>query len=158
MRYLLDTNIVSKLFDKSVNGHLRVREKIASLKDEDEVAVSVLTLYELEYGLANAPDELREMVREKIDKVKSRFHIVPILIDGAARFGRLKKNLKDRRSLDSARIHLHNVDLILAATSLSGDWTLVSTDTIYSDITAIEPDLRVEDWLTPPQDSGHEPP
>ncbi len=48
MRYLLDTNVVSQLFDKSAKGHVPIRAKIASLEDDDEVAISVLTLYELE--------------------------------------------------------------------------------------------------------------
>jgi len=152
MKYLLDTNVVSKLFDKSANGHLRIREKIASLKDEDEVAVSILTLYELEYGLANAPEELRDVVQEKIQQVRARFQVVPIVTAGAARFGKLKKALKERRSLDKARIHLHNVDLIFAATCLADGWTLVSVDTIYSDMVAIEPDLQIENWLTPQQE------
>lgn len=151
MRYLLDTNVVSKLFDKSAEGHLQIRERLASLEEGDEVAVSILTLYELEYGLANAPEEQREVVKRKIDKVKTRFQTVPVVAAGAARFGKLKKALKGRRSLDQTRIHLHNVDLILAATCLADDWTLVSSDTIYSDIAAIEPDLRAEDWLSESQ-------
>ncbi len=101
MKYLLDTNIVSKLFDKSAEGHIRIRKKIAALNEEDEVAVSILTMYELEYGLANAPEERKEVVRQKIEKVKTHFQTLPIAPEGASRFGELKKALKARRSLDT---------------------------------------------------------
>ncbi|MCP4675590.1 MAG: type II toxin-antitoxin system VapC family toxin [Deltaproteobacteria bacterium] len=151
MKYLLDTNIVSKLFDKSAEGHIRIREKIATLNEADEVAVSILTLYELEYGLANAPAERKEVIRKKIEKVKAHFQTLPIAPEGASRFGELKKALKERRSLDKTRIQLHNVDLILATTCLADGRTLVSVDTLYADVVAIEPDLLVENWLTPPQ-------
>ena len=152
MRYLLDTNVVSKLFDKSAEGHVRIREKIASLEEEDEVAISVLTLYELEYGLANAPEERQAVVQQKVEKAKAQFEIVPIAIAGASQFGKLKKALRDRRSLDRTRIQLHNVDLVLAATALADGWTLVSSDTIYAEVLEIERTLRLENWLEPPQD------
>ncbi len=151
MKYLLDTNIVSKLFDKSAEGHIRIRKKIATLKEPDEVAVSILTLYELEYGLANAPEERKEVVRQKIEKAKTHFQTLPIAPEGASRFGELKKALKARRSLDKTRIQLHNVDLILAATCLADGRTRVSVDTVYADVVAIEPELLVENWLKLPQ-------
>lgn len=56
MIYLLDSNTISDFYDKGSVNHPKILNKIAKLKDTDNVAISVLTLYELEYGLANAPD------------------------------------------------------------------------------------------------------
>lgn len=70
MKFLLDTNIVSKLYDKTAAGHLEIRKRIATLNESDELAISVLTLYELGYGLANAPEDKKDVVRQKVEQVQ----------------------------------------------------------------------------------------
>ena len=55
MNYLLDSNTVSDLYNKASLQHGSVRNRLAALTDKDNVYVSVLTLYEMEYGYANAP-------------------------------------------------------------------------------------------------------
>ena len=56
MNYLLDSNIISDFYDKNSLNYPKILNKIANLKNTDKAAISILTLYELEYGLANAPD------------------------------------------------------------------------------------------------------
>lgn len=46
MKYLLDTNIVSDLFDEESPSYTQTQNKLRLLQDEDEVYVSVLTLYD----------------------------------------------------------------------------------------------------------------
>jgi predicted nucleic acid-binding protein len=42
----------------------------------------------------------------------------------------------------------HNVDLVLAATAITENLTLVSNDSLFRDLAAIDPRLSVEDWTT----------
>ncbi len=100
MKFLLDTNIITKFYDKSADGHIQIRETIANLNESDELAISVLTLYELGYGLANAPGDMKDIVLQKFDQVQEDFLLLPLPPEGALIFGSLKKALKEKRSLE----------------------------------------------------------
>lgn len=147
MKYLLDTHIVSYFYDQTAEGHRAVWKKIASLQDTDNVAISILTVFELEYGLANAPDDRRESVLAKVKQSQKDFQILPLFPQSARIFAFIKKATKDRHSMNKKSIHRHNVDLILAACCIFDDRTLVSADKIFGDIKAIEPTFRSENWL-----------
>jgi len=56
-KYLFDSDTISDLYDQFSKGHLKIFEKLSSKNSTDEVYISILTLYEFEYGYANAPDE-----------------------------------------------------------------------------------------------------
>ncbi len=51
MKYLLDTDIVSYLADKNSPFHEPVRDRLSEAGDDDQVCVSILTLYEIEFGV-----------------------------------------------------------------------------------------------------------
>ncbi len=51
-RYLIDTNILVYLETPSSPFHNSVKERFQQLYDEDQLYVSVLSLYELNYGAA----------------------------------------------------------------------------------------------------------
>ena len=51
-KYLLDTNIPVYLEDPDSSFHHPVKERCQQLQDEDQVFVSVLSLYELYYAVA----------------------------------------------------------------------------------------------------------
>jgi predicted nucleic acid-binding protein len=57
MKYLLDSNIISDFHDEFSSGHPKISGKLTSLTDTDRIYISILTLYELEYGWANALDD-----------------------------------------------------------------------------------------------------
>ncbi len=147
MRYLLDSDIVTDLYDRSAANHPSIIARLASLDDADEVCISILTIYELEYGFANAPADKKEAVGQKIIEVQSDFEVAPLSADGAKRFGDLKKALRDRRSLTQESAKKHNIDLIIAATALAAGITLVSGDAVYRELQASHPDLRLESWV-----------
>ncbi len=63
MRYLLDTNTISELYDIDASHHSAILGHLGALTDKDRVCISILSLYELEYGWANAPDEKKSAVR-----------------------------------------------------------------------------------------------
>jgi len=47
MNYLLDSNTVSELYDKFSAGYPKISQKLGYLTDDDQVYISILTLYEL---------------------------------------------------------------------------------------------------------------
>lgn len=55
MKYLLDSNTVSDIYNPSADNHKRFIKKILALKEEDDVFISILTVYEFEYAFANSP-------------------------------------------------------------------------------------------------------
>ena len=147
MRYLLDSDIVTDLYDKSAANHPSIVARLASLDDADEVCISILTLFEFEYGLANAPADKQDALGRKIIEAQSDFEVLPLSADGAGHFGDLKKALRDRRSLTQESAKKHNIDLMIAATALTAGCTLVSGDAIYRELQASHPDLKLESWV-----------
>lgn len=55
--YILDTDIISYLWDDKSPYHARVVERLSSLSDSDVVGISVISIYELTYGMDSFKDE-----------------------------------------------------------------------------------------------------
>jgi len=55
-RFLPDTNTLSSLMQKNASHHAIFSAKFSSLHEEDEVYVSIVSLYEMEYGARHAKD------------------------------------------------------------------------------------------------------
>ncbi len=147
MKYLLDSNTVSDFYNHQSEDHAKIYERVSSLQETDNLYISMLTVYELEYGYANAPELKREAVRQKIEEAKQLFGILPVPLEGAPLFGRLKKQIKDARRLTKENIKKFNVDIMLATTTVIQGGVLVSADTLYSEIQRFCPELKVENWL-----------
>ena len=128
MRYLLDTNVLGELF----RGNPRIRETL-SLVGLPNCVVSEISLAEIIYG-ANKGGILRHF--HEIEFVKQHFSILPIspcLND----FGRIKYEMGKRGS------GLDNFDLLIAATAIASELTLVTHNTKHFErITG----LTIIDW------------
>ena len=79
--------------------------------------------------------------------MQARFEVLPLTPEAARLFGSLKAGLSKVRALSTKGSKLHNIDVMLAATAVAGDCTLISGDSIYGDLQKIDPMLRIEDWL-----------
>jgi predicted nucleic acid-binding protein len=146
MNYLLDSNTVSDAYDKWSQDHPKIYQKLRSLSDSDCVYVSLLTLYELEYGWANAPDEKKEVIRKKIDEVQQDFAILPLSLQGARVFGELKQSIQVSRSPSKENMKKYNVDLMVAATAITANCILVSADMLYAELQKLNQRLHVVNW------------
>ncbi len=49
--YILDTDIISYLWDTKSPHHQKIVDRLNSLKDDDIVGLSILSIYELTYGM-----------------------------------------------------------------------------------------------------------
>lgn len=63
MRYLLDTNIVSYLYDPQSPHHSKIKPHI---QEGHSYYLSILTLFEMEYSLANTPESKNSRVSNSI--------------------------------------------------------------------------------------------
>ena len=147
MRYLLDSDSLSDLYEPSSPGHRNIARRFAALADTDLVFVSILALYELEYGYANAPDERKPIIRERISSLQNEFSVLPLTPEAARLFGALKARFRNVRQLSKRGSKAHNVDLMIAATAITEGCTLIGADGIYQELQRLDPTLRIENWL-----------
>lgn len=147
MRYLLDSNTISELYDPSASCHATVSKHVSVLSDHDRAYISIVSLYELEYGWANAPDEKKSAIRQVITEVQTDFGVLALSAQGATVFGDLKKRIKDARSPSKENMKKFNVDLMLAATAITAQCVLVSADIVYKELQRYYSSLRIENWM-----------
>ena len=147
MRYLLDSDILSDFYESSSAGHQILAARFSALKESDMVAVSILTLYEFEYGYTKAPEDKKPEIRRRTESAERDFEIVALSTQAARIYGKLKGALVDARGLDKKRSRLHNIDIMIAASAIHEQWTLVSSDAIYNELQRLDATLVVENWL-----------
>ena len=131
-QYLLDTNIISHIMQGRDNDLLNRLTKVAV----GQVAMSSVTLAELEYGLHRRGQPTR--LRNALTQVLLRIDVLPWDEQAAVRYGELSN------SLESQGINLSDFDMMIAAHAASVKSTLVSRDKAFSQI---PPDcLSLEIW------------
>jgi tRNA(fMet)-specific endonuclease VapC len=130
--YLLDTNTISHIMQGRDNDLLNRLTKVAV----GQVAMSSVTLAELEYGLHRRGHPTR--LRNALTQVLLRIDVLPWDEQAAVSYGELSN------SLESQGINLSDFDMMIAAHAASVKSTLVSRDKAFSQI---PPDcLSLEIW------------
>jgi predicted nucleic acid-binding protein len=146
-RYILDSNILSALEDSESPEYTNLFNKLSSLKEEDEVCVSIISLYEYNYGIFNAPDKgLSKQLQRAKETLLKIFKIIPLSLRGAELYGKIKAEYKKRNGHSRSDMKRHNIDIILASTAIEQDAVIVSKDKIFSKIHEINQDLQFENW------------
>lgn len=154
MKYLLDTNIPLYLEDTDSPFNQPVQKRFQQLQDEDQVFMSVLSIYELYYGVAlrkkGGEEHLAAHSFRVIESIKKRFTLLPLTGKEASTFGEMKSLYKDRSKRKENKqetIKKHDIDFIIASTAIEFDLVVVSNDTIFQHIKELYPDLRFENWV-----------
>jgi toxin FitB len=123
-RWLLDTNVVLEIVGPACNPAVHAW---FTGERENSFGLSVMTLAEIEQGIAGLPegDARRPRYEAQRAAIESRFgnHIVPVDLKVAVRFGFLSGLL--RRSCRKAPV----VDTLLAATAIEHGLVLVTRNT-----------------------------
>jgi len=152
--YLLDTNIISYLTDSKSPYRTAVKEKLFSLSEDDRVAVSIVTLYELAYGLAtfekskkdkNNRDE--KLFESGIEFIKEYLDIFPLNVEEIDIFGQLKAKYKEQTGINTKALKKNDLDFLIASTAISQGAILVSNDSIFGDIVEYGFGLEFEEWI-----------
>lgn len=139
-RYVLDTNILSYLADTVSPFHAAAHDGLAALADEDEVALSVLSLFELHHWFAYHPAD-----RRVVEELIGDFDVLPLPHAGAERFGRLMRALRGD-GLSRREVRRHALDGMIAVTAVEHGAVLVSSDALFARLATLEPELRVIRW------------
>ena len=131
-RYLLDTNVVSHIMQG------RDAELLARLIQVPvgQVAMSSITLAELEYGLHRKGQPPR--LRNALTQVLLRMDVLPWDEEVATCYGELCSTLEARG------ISLSDFDMMIAAHAVAADITLVSRDKAFAQVPAER--LSLEIW------------
>ena len=131
MSYLLDTNIVTAILKKNE----KIRQKLLILDlIYSKVYLPGMTYYEVKRGLiaANATRQLQDL-----NELCKKYAVLPSDLDILEKAAEIHAYLKSKRTL------LEDADILIAATAIAHDLTLVSHD---SDMLRV-PGLKLEDWL-----------
>lgn len=131
-RYLLDTNVVSHIMQG------RDAELLARLIQVPvgQVAMSSITLAELEYGLHRKGQPPR--LRNALTQVLLRMDVLPWDEEVATCYGELCSTLETRG------INLSDFDMMIAAHAVAADITLVSRDKAFAQVPTER--LSLEIW------------
>lgn len=130
--YLLDTNICIY----AINGkHPALTEKLLSVSP-NEIAVSSITVGELEYGAEKSKWGAR--TRQTLYAFLSNFTIIPFDQNDAVLFG------KFRAKLSSAGTPIGAYDVMIAAQGVARNYIVVTHNT--SEFMRI-PNIILEDWV-----------
>ena len=132
MTFLLDTNICIYAIN---NRHPRLADKLLTILP-DEIAVSSITVGELEYGAAKS--KWGDRTRQTLYAFLSNYTILPFDDADAVCFG----NLRAALALAGAPIGAY--DVMIAAQGLSKGLTVITHNT--GEFSRV-PGLVLEDWV-----------
>ena len=132
MKYLLDTDICIYLIKKRPPA---VIEKLSKLPNS-EVALSVISLFELQFGVENSRyrDQSQQALNHFLEPIR---HILPVDQQVANYAARVRANLKAKGT------PVGPYDILIAAAALSHDLTLVSNN--VREFKRVD-GLKLENW------------
>jgi predicted nucleic acid-binding protein len=146
IKYLLDGNILTLLEDRTKPSYKAVRNKLASLSDEDHTYISIISAYEYRDGIVKASKALSEKLKKAWQTFLDLFEILPLTLKGADIYGEVKTQYEKHTGIGKKEIKRHTVDFILASTAIEANAIVVSDDRIFKTIKEFYPSLRVENW------------
>lgn len=124
MRYLIDTGWTIDHLNESAHA-VRLLEELSS----QGISISIITYMELFQGIDRSPD--KEKALQQLRILMESVPVIPLSLSIARRCARLREQLK----LQGKRVDSRSLDLIIAATALEHDLTLVTRNSKdYSDI------------------------
>jgi len=144
--YILDTNIISTLGAEDRDGI--ISNRLFALSDIDNVSISIITIYEENYGLKNSNDKKQqERFKKNLDLIQQFFEIIPLDIKEMDIYASLKIAYKNHTGITKKDAKKNDLDLLIASTAIAIDATLISNDKIFKTLALLEPRLKYENWL-----------
>lgn len=154
MNFLLDTNIIIHLSRIEAEHHEKIKAKMLSmaLQTDVRICMSIVSLYELEYGVAHADnDEIAFESRRIIESIKNapEITIFSLTESGSQIFGEIKEQYRREKGIGKKALQKHNADLMIASTAIEIGATLVSQDNkdrIFAILKSVRDDFKWDDW------------
>lgn len=129
---MLDTNTVSYIL-KGKSPAARVR--LASLGPDQVACISIVTEFELEFGLAKNPNA--QNLRRAIQWFLGRIQILTLGSAEARTYGQL------RVQQEAAGRPLGSMDMLIAAHAIAVGAVLVTADTVFNSVAGL---AGIENW------------
>lgn len=144
--YLLDSDILTYLEQQDSLWHKPVAQRLSQLDDSDKVLISIISFYEMQYGVSWANENERISLRQAIDALASRFQVVGLSRQGARIFGELKAAYRRAVGITPNALKRNDIDLLIASTAIETSAVLVSNDHLFSTIGDIYPGFQWQNW------------
>ena len=131
MSYLLDTNICIYF----LNQHPGIIKRIMQCRD-DEIAISIITLAELQFGAHNS-----SQVENNINRINfflERVQLLDLTPKTTDTYARIKATLRKSGNI------IDDFDILIGATAIENDLTLVTDNERH--FSRIEK-IRIVNWL-----------
>lgn len=135
MNYLIDTNICIYIMNQRPR---EIMDKCRQFQPGD-IAVSAITVSELQYGVAKSSSPSKNQVR--LDEFLLPFEILPYNADVAKAYGSIRSRLEKKGK------PIGPLDFLIAAHALSRNLILVTNN--EKEFARIQ-NLRLENWLQTP--------
>lgn len=146
MKYILDSDTITYFYNTELSEHGPVAKRFRQLRNTDVVQVSLITLFELEYSLYNAPPANKAEIQKQIDAVEQDFNIIHLQREHAAIYGEIKTHLRKITGNSTKGMRKHNIDLIVTSTAIFESSILVANDEIYEKLAEIDSRFQYENW------------
>jgi len=147
--YILDTNIISYLTDPNSPYREKVKEHLMALSHKDSISVSIITLYELSYGLhsyKNTPESIA-LFKQGIYFIEQYLEVLPLDIQEVDIFGKLKAKYKNVTGIQNKANKKNDLDFLIVATAINHNAILISNDIIFNKLFEIESSIKYENWI-----------
>ncbi|HEU0022293.1 MAG TPA: type II toxin-antitoxin system VapC family toxin [Dehalococcoidia bacterium] len=115
MPYLIDSNLVIDLLESNPAA-IQLLERLA----EEGIAISIITYMEVFQGLERSSNRVE--AKEKFQTFVTSVPVLPFSLAVAERCAQLRETLR----LQNKRVNARALDLVIAATALELDLTLVT--------------------------------
>jgi tRNA(fMet)-specific endonuclease VapC len=129
MKYLLDTNICIYIIKNKFSSIISKIDGIGF----DQIAISSITIAELEYGVANSSQI--EKSKEALLQFLLPFEILDFTAESAMYYGKIRKELKKNL--------IGTMDMLIASIALSNNLIVVTNN--EKEFNRIS-DLKIENW------------
>ena len=110
--------------------------------------MSIITLYELSYGLSTLADSVNKAIFESgIEFIKEYLDVYPLDIHEIDIFGMLKSQYKKSTGIAKTAIKKNDLAFLIVATAINRNAVLVSNDAIFDKMIELEPNIKHENWV-----------
>jgi tRNA(fMet)-specific endonuclease VapC len=132
--YMLDTNTVSYVLKGKSPA---ARARLAALGPNEVACISIVTEFELEFGLAKNPTA--RSLRRAVQWFLARIQVLPLGSAEARIYGQL------RAQQEAAGRPLESMDMLIAAHAISLGAVLVTADNVFDSVSGL---AGKENWAT----------
>ena len=132
--YMLDTNTVSYILKGKSPA---ARARLAALRADEVACISIVTEFELEFGLAKNTNATN--LRHAIRWFLARIQVLPLGPAEARAYGQL------RVQQEAAGRPLESMDMLIAAHAIAVGAILVTADNIFNSVSGL---AGKENWAT----------